>query len=177
MEVKEIFDKSAHKYMLQWNIQAFKKSHPRLYKAIIDAMESCASPPDIEHQKLDKYSDGYGHRLQDGKSESQSLKKIQLQLPWTVKYSREFRANPQKHKDFAHGLLHTTKACGKIAGYIDDLDHRMESDMDSEALENYIADLVICAMRMANTGINGRFDLQKAVVRRLETKNEVKLNG
>ncbi len=104
--------------------------------------------------------------------EDPTIRNIQKQLPWTIKYSRDFRANPQSHKDFSHALIHTIKASGKISATIDDLDHRRE------CVENYpkfIADLVICAMRMANTAPEP-FDLQEAVIERLESKNEVKLD-
>jgi len=40
---EEILDKEAHKYMLQWNTEGFKKSHPSLYKGIMESMESYAS--------------------------------------------------------------------------------------------------------------------------------------
>ena len=100
------------------------------------------------------------------------LTDIQKQLPWTVKYSRDFRANPEKHKDFSHALTHTTKASGKIAAFIDDYDHTRNSEKN---VRNQVADLVICAMRMANTYPDGRFDLYNAVIHRLETKNSVKL--
>ena len=103
------------------------------------------------------------------------IKEIQDQLPWTIKYSSDFRANPQPHKDFTHALIHIIKACGHIAEVVDDLDHRKVSEMHSVKFKNYVSDLVICAMRMANTSHIGKFDLQKAVKNRLESKKEVKL--
>ena len=113
--------------------------------------------------------------LQDQKPNPISLSNIQDQLPWTIKYSKDFRANPQVHKDFSHALIHTIKASGKIAGYIDDLDHRSVNSIPANKLADYISDLVICAMRMANESPVGKFDLHAAVERRLETKNEIQL--
>ena len=43
--------------------------------------------------------------------------------------------------------------------------------------EKYVADLVICALRIANTFPGGVIDLQKAVQDRIEGKNGVKLTG
>ena len=111
----------------------------------------------------------------DLKRNGLSLTELQKQLPWTVKYSGDFRANPQSHKDFAHALLHVTKASGKIASLIDDYDHRRESEMPHIKLEGYIADLVICALRMANTFPGSSIDLQTAVECRLELKNDIQL--
>ena len=100
------------------------------------------------------------------------LRHIQNQLPWTIKYSRDFRANPQGHKDFTHALIHAQKAAGKLCELVDDLDHRRESDVQPA---KYIADLVVCALRMANTLPGGRIDLQAAVIFRIEDKNEAQL--
>lgn len=105
-------------------------------------------------------------------TDEMSLRSLQHSLPWTIKYSRDFKANPQNHKDFAHAAVHTQKALGKICGYIDDMDHRRKSDVQ---VVPYVADLIICALRMANTHFM-TIDLQQAVILRLETKNGVKLN-
>lgn len=98
-----------------------------------------------------------------------TLQQLQVTLPWTVKYSIDFRANPQAHKDFAHALHHIYKAGGKLADIVDDFDHRRETD-DLRA-KDWLADLVICALRMANTYPGGMIDLQTAVITRLEAKN------
>ncbi len=104
-----------------------------------------------------------------------TLREIQTNLPWTVHYSQDFRLNPQSHKDFSHALIHTIKACGKISEYIDNLDHSRESPLSND-LDKYIADIVICALRMANTNPSRIIDLQKSVIERLETKNNIKIN-
>jgi hypothetical protein len=58
------------------------------------------------------------------------------------------------------------------------MDHDREV-ADSSTLRTeygkYVADLVVCALRAANTFPGGVLDLQKAVVDRIETKNGVKL--
>jgi hypothetical protein len=99
-----------------------------------------------------------------------NMREMQLTLPWSVKYSRDYRANPQTHKDFAHALTHVVKAAGKLAAVIDDYDHRRETVLDPKA-KDYLADLVICAMRMANTAPGGMIDLFAAVQARVIDKN------
>jgi hypothetical protein len=97
------------------------------------------------------------------------LRKLQTSLPWSVHYSRDFRANPQAHRDFAHALAHVHKAGGKLAAIVDDFDHLRETE--DERAHDWLADLVICALRMANTMPGGVIDLQDAVLTRLAAKN------
>lgn len=108
-----------------------------------------------------------------------NLRKLQTRLPWTVRYSRDFRANPQSHKDFAHSLVHVQKALGYLAALVDDMDHDRDVADSAENVrqkyEKYIADLVVCALRAANTFPGGVIDLERAVIDRLETKNGIKL--
>lgn len=99
-----------------------------------------------------------------------SLRAIQASLPWSVRYSSDFRSNPQSHKDFAHAILHVHKAGGKLAAIIDDLDHRRGSD-EMPRVADYLADLVICALRAANTCPGNVIDLLDAVERRIVVKN------
>lgn len=108
-----------------------------------------------------------------------TLRELQTALPWTVRYSTDFRSNPQAHKDFAHSLVHVTKALGQLAGLIDGMDHDKSVADGGEALrkewEGKVADFVIGALRCANTFPGGIIDLQRVVEDRLETKNNIKL--
>lgn len=109
-----------------------------------------------------------------------TLRELQTQLPWTVRYSSDFRANPQTHKDFAHALTHIHKAAGMLSAFVDDMDHRKETADEPDLKERYakyVADLVVCALRMANTFPGGVLDLQRAVEDRLESKNGVTLES
>lgn len=103
-----------------------------------------------------------------------TIRELQTQLPWTGHYHRDFRSNPMTHKDFDHALLHVHKAGGKLAGIINDAEHGgvdwADPTMRAE-VEKYVADLVICALRMATTCPNGQIDLQTAVEKRLFEKN------
>jgi len=100
-----------------------------------------------------------------------TIRELQTSLPWTGHYHRDFRSTPMTHKDFAHALLHVTKASGKLAGFINDAEHGGH-DFNHDEVGKYVADLVVCALRMANTCPNGVIDLQKAVEDRITTKNE-----
>lgn len=101
-----------------------------------------------------------------------TIQELQEKLPWTIKYSSDFRGNPQPHKDFAHAVVHAQKALGNLCSIIDDLDHRKES---LGIPQKYIADLVICALRMANTFPATKINLEEEVINRIETKNQVKI--
>lgn len=103
-----------------------------------------------------------------------TIRELQSSLPWTAHYHRDFRATPQTHKDFSHALLHIVKSSGKLASIIDDAEHGGVNWANPEMradVENYVADMVICALRMANTCPDGVIDLQAAVDRRLTAKN------
>jgi hypothetical protein len=88
-----------------------------------------------------------------------TIRELQSSLPWTVHYHRDFRSNPQTHKDFAHALLHVQKAAGKLAAVVNDAEHG-GSEFKAEEVDNYVADLVVCALRMANTNPGRVIDLQ-----------------
>jgi hypothetical protein len=103
-----------------------------------------------------------------------TIRELQTSLPWTGHYHRDFRSNSQTHKDFDHALLHIVKASGKLAGIIDQAEH---AGYDWDRLENraevekYVADLVICALRMSNSCPEGVIDLQSSVENRIGSKN------
>lgn len=103
-----------------------------------------------------------------------TIREIQKQLPWTVHYHHDFRASPVAHKDFQHALIHAMKAVGKLSAVVDKAEHK-GSDFHPIEVNMYIADLVVCALRMANTSPFGTIDLQAAVEFRIEDKNQVKL--
>ncbi len=103
-----------------------------------------------------------------------TVRELQSSLPWTAHYHRDFRATPQTHKDFGHALLHIHKAGGKLASIIDEAEHagyEWADPANRAEVEKYVADMVICALRMANTCPDGVIDLQAAVERRLAAKN------
>lgn len=103
-----------------------------------------------------------------------TIRELQVGLPWTGHYHRDFRATPMTHKDFGHGLLHVHKAGGKLAAIIDEAEHSGFDWADPAKrteVEKYLADFVICALRMANTCPEGVIDLQRGVEDRLQAKN------
>ncbi len=103
-----------------------------------------------------------------------SLRELQASLPWTAHYHRDFRATPMTHKDFGHALLHVHKAGGKLAAILDEAEHAGFDWASAEKradVSKYVADLVICALRMATTCPDGQLDLQRIVEDRLTAKN------
>jgi hypothetical protein len=103
-----------------------------------------------------------------------TIRELQTSLPWTIRYSRDFRASPTTHKDFAHSMHHVIKAAGKLCALADDMDHDREVADDPTLRERhakYVADLVVCALRIANTFPGGVIDLQAAVQSRITEKN------
>lgn len=103
-----------------------------------------------------------------------TLRELQTQLPWTVHYHRDFRASPMSHKDFGHALLHVSKALGKLAAAVNDAEHA-GNEFKPGDIDGYVADLVVCALRLANTCPGRMIDLQGAVENRIERKNGVRL--
>ena len=49
------------------------------------------------------------------------------------------------------------------------------SEFKAEEVDRFVADLVVCALRMANTCPGRTIDLQRAVQDRIENKNQVEL--
>lgn len=109
-----------------------------------------------------------------------TLRELQTRLPWTIRYSQDFRSSPCTHKDFAHALHHVSKAAGKLHGLADDMDHDRALADDptlGDQYGKYIADLVVCALRLANTFPGRTLDLQALTVGRIEDKNGVSITG
>jgi len=105
------------------------------------------------------------------------LKILQEELPklWTGElYSQEFKASPSCYKDFQHALLHIMKAAGKLLEMVEEADHAGPESM-FEGSSKYIADLVICAARLAIKNPAGAIDLQEAVLNRIYRKMGKKL--
>lgn len=102
-----------------------------------------------------------------------TLRVLQHQLPWAIPYSPEFRASQQveRHRHLMHDLLHVYKSLGRIAAMAEKIDHAKEPGLDTEALAQETADLVICALHIANTNPLGVFDLQHAVLASLDRRN------
>lgn len=121
---------------------------------------------------------GLANSAQAHSGANMSLREMQVNLPWTIRYSRDFRASPATHKDFAHALHHVSKAAGHLHALADDMDHDRQIADDPQLRERYakyVADLVVCALRISNTFPGGVVDLQSAVLQRIETKNGVSI--
>lgn len=86
---------------------------------------------------------------------------------------------------FEHVLGHISKAAGKLHGLVGDADHIQEgperslAEAFAKAEEGngkpaavYIADLVICAARLAAICPSGAIDLEKAIADRMAEKRD-----
>lgn len=103
------------------------------------------------------------------------LSEIQAQLPWGKFYSEKFTQLDLPYKDFQHAITHTMKALGKLAAIIDDADHAEGIFFPLSDVEKYLADVIICAIRAASVNPLGPIDIERAVIRRIESKNDVTL--
>jgi hypothetical protein len=61
-----------------------------------------------------------------------------------------------------------------LASVVNDAEHG-GSEFTSNEVDRYIADMVVCALRMANTCPGRTVDLQRAVEDRIENKNLAEL--
>lgn len=105
------------------------------------------------------------------------LKILQEQLPklWTNElYSKEFNDSPSTYKDFDHAIKHVMKAAVELQNMVEESDHHGPNGM-FEGAAKYIADLVICATRLAIKNPGGAIDLEKAVLDRIHRKMGAKL--
>lgn len=107
------------------------------------------------------------------------LKLLQQELPklWTDElYSAEFRGRVSLYKDFDHALKHLRKAAQALENMTEEADHSGEmTPFRREDLEKYLADLVICTVRLALKSPRGAIDLERAVLYRIERKMGVRL--
>lgn len=105
-----------------------------------------------------------------------TLSEIQKELAttWTLEsYSAEFKALNLPYRDFDHTLKHVIKATGKLVSMTEEADHGHESAFKTQKVANYLADLVICALRMASKYPYGAIDIESAVMARIREKADV----
>lgn len=109
------------------------------------------------------------------------LKMLQAELPklWTdEEYSKAFRASPSKYKDFDHALKHVLKAAVALQNMVEVADHIEVPAFafPEKKVKKYLADLVICAVRLALKSPGMKFDLEKEIIGRIEKKMKVRFN-
>lgn len=83
-------------------------------------------------------------------------------------YSEAYNARKDPQRDAHHALLHITKAVGKVASELDALDHG--SPASAETVEKALADIVICATRVASVWPGGLKSIAVAVALRIAEK-------
>ena len=107
------------------------------------------------------------------------IRDLQRELPWGAhEYNMEFQHRIDPHRDAEHAFVHVTKAAGRLADIVDDFSHCNDEHTKGETTAptagKYLADLVICAARMANTWPGGAIDLEDAIRARLAEKFPVR---
>jgi hypothetical protein len=103
-----------------------------------------------------------------------TLKELQAlsKETWTLAtYNGDFLASPLPHRDFGHALMHVTKAAGKLAALVDQGEHDGGCAFSPEETDRFVADLVVCALRLANTCPGREIDLEAAVLARMGRRN------
>lgn len=99
------------------------------------------------------------------------LKDVQKEIDarWgSSAYSAEFNARPDEQRDAHHATLHITKALGKVASALDDLDHG--TGINVAEVRSALADIVICTGRVASRLPRHPIDLGEAVRSRIKAK-------
>jgi hypothetical protein len=107
---------------------------------------------------------------QHQKAGSVTLRWLQQHLPWQGAYTAAFESGP-KHNHFAHNVLHLSKAVGKLAAAVEPLDHT--NGMTMGHVTTALADVVICALRLANVCPERSVDLERCIIERLKEKNDL----
>lgn len=139
--------------------------------------DSCRNAEDT-YATLEKetYPNGYVLFMPvPGNVQHMTLSEIQEELnrTWTLEsYSAEFKAGKLPYRDFEHALLHVMKATGKLVAMVEEADHGGES-FPTIRTANYLADLVICAIRMASKHPYGEIDIESAVMARIREKADI----
>lgn len=97
------------------------------------------------------------------------IRTLQKNQPWEVAYTPNFEGSNKLHKHLDHALLHILKSVGDMARITEKADHRIEN-FDHALIMDACCDLVMCAMRIANTSLNSA-DLEGALILRMQAKN------
>jgi hypothetical protein len=98
-----------------------------------------------------------------------TLAQIQGAIPWGDLYTAEFKASQEAegHRHLLHAVVHAQKALGVLAAFVEQFDHARAAPL-SDIPRRQLADLVICAARIANTS---QVSLERAIIERLMEKN------
>lgn len=131
-------------------------------------------------EEMERYVDATGRPLNErspdwGRNAPLHVVQGEIARRWgSSAYGPAYLARQDPQRDAHHALLHITKASGKLAGALDDMDHASDVETRGVVLRNdaakYLADLVICAARIAETWPGARIDIAAAVAGRLATK-------
>jgi hypothetical protein len=93
---------------------------------------------------------------------------------WAVGFSNEFMKAKLAHKVFSHQLHHVMRAAGQLASVVDAAEHS-GTTWSAEEVDPYLADLIICVLRMSHAVPGRTIDLEKVLVERIEQMNHVRV--
>jgi hypothetical protein len=142
-------------------------------------VRSCPQPTGFDPIKAYAPNDGREETI------TMTLEELQQEIArrWgSSEYGPAYLARQDPQRDAHHALLHVHKAGGKLAGTLDGLDHVVGEGLPgavaasvagpacADEAGRYLADLVICATRVAERWPGGAIDLQKAITERLAAK-------
>lgn len=99
---------------------------------------------------------------------------------WTDEgYSAEFRGRNSPYKHFDHALKHIRKAAQALENMTEFSDHHADdmAPLSKQEISKYVADIVICAARLANVAPGLSIDLDLAVIQRVKDKILPKVEG
>lgn len=95
----------------------------------------------------------------------------ELKKLWTSDgYSEEFKKRYSPHRDLDHALKHIRKATQAIENLTEEADHSGKMGADTFPIQQYLADIIISAVRAANVFPGAKIDLERAVLSRIEYK-------
>jgi hypothetical protein len=105
-----------------------------------------------------------------------TISHLQETQPWTIPYGVEQTESRVPHKEVAHALAHIAKATGHLFNLVEQADHGRDLWQTPEGqrtLKARLADLVICAIRIANVVPGGPINLEQAVLDRIVGVNGI----
>jgi hypothetical protein len=135
----------------------------------------------MSDDEMERYVDAAGQPLNErgpdwGRNAPLHVLQAEIARRWgSSAYGPAYLARTDPQRDAHHAVLHVTKALGKIAGLLDELDHDTDGTTAAFVAKHglpgpYLADLVICAARIAERWPGGAINLGKAVAERLASK-------
>lgn len=113
----------------------------------------------------------------EGNRRHMTLAHLQACLPWSIAYTDQFNRSQEAegHRRTIHDILHVMKGLGRLAGACEKVDHGKPPGMTVEEFADNLTDLIVCSLHMATHNLLGVFDLEAAVIKKIEERNGIVL--